>query len=167
MRTTKQITTVTLAKRVRDLVAGTQKHPPSGQFTLAGQEFTAQSLILALQSLENAISKVDTAKAGWNDALKELTTTRAKVDPVMGAYRSWVEAMYGTAPATLAEFGLAPRKARTPMTTEKKVVAVAKREATRTARHTAGPKQKAGIKGDVKVEIVKTPAAAPPATKIS
>jgi hypothetical protein len=163
MSTTKRITRVTLAKRVRDLVAGTQKHAPSGQFTLSGQEFTAQSLIQALESLENAISKVDSAKAGWKDAMKELAAIKAKVDPVMGAYMRWVEATFGTAPATLAELGLAPPKTRTPMTAEKKAVAVAKRLATREARHTKGPKQKAAIKGDVKVEIVTTPTAAPPA----
>jgi hypothetical protein len=163
MSTKAKITRVTLAKRVRDLVAGTQKHAPSGQLTLGGQAFTAQSLIQDLQSLENAISKVDVAKAGWKDALKELAEAKAKVDPMMGNYRSWLHTTYGNAPAMLAEFGLEPPKARTPMTAEKKAVATKKREATRVARHTEGPKQKAAIKGNVKVEVVTTPAAPPPA----
>ena len=49
------------------------------------------------------------------------------------------------------------------MTADQKAVAVAKRAATRTARHTAGPKQKAAIKGNVTVAVVTTPAAPPPA----
>jgi hypothetical protein len=160
---TSKVTKVTMAQRVRDLVAGTLKNSPNGSLTFGGQTFTAQSLIQVLQDLENAISKVDTAKASWNDALKSLADEKAKADPIVGAYRSWLLATYGNAPAILAEYGMTPRKAPTPLTAEQMALAVAKRAATRAARHTAGPKQKAAIKGDVKVSVVTTPASPPPA----
>ena len=149
MSTTNKVTKVTLSQHVRDLIAGTQTHPPNGPLTLDGQSFTAQTLVQTLQSLGDALSLVDTAKANWKDALKHLADVKAKVRPILGAYRSWVVATYGNAPAMLAYFGLTPAKARTPLTAEQKVAAVAKREATRAARHTLGPKQKKDIKGTV------------------
>jgi hypothetical protein len=62
---TVRVTKVTLAQRVRDLIAGTQKHSPNGQLTLGGETFTAQALIQVLQNLGDALSTVDTAKASW------------------------------------------------------------------------------------------------------
>jgi hypothetical protein len=146
---TARVTKVTLAQRVRDLIAGTQKHSPNGQLTLGGETFTAQALIQVLQSLGDALVTVDTAKASWKGALKNLADVKAKVGPIIGAYRSWVVATYGNAPATLADFGLAPPTARAPLTANQLVAAVAKRNATRAARHTLGPKQKKDIKGTV------------------
>jgi len=160
---TSNVTRATLVQRVRDLIAGTMKHSPTGPLSLGGRAFTAQSLIQFLQNMENAISQVNTAKASWKDALKSLADMKSTDGPILGAYRSWIVATYGNAPATLADFGIAPPTVRTPMTADQKAVAVAKRAATRTARHTAGPKQKAAIKGNVTVAVVTTPAAPPPA----
>jgi hypothetical protein len=161
MSTTGKVTKVTLAQRVRDLVAGTQKHSPNGQFSLGGETFTAQTLIQTLQSLGDALSMVDTAKAGWKNALKDLADVKANVRPILGAYPSWVVATHGNAPSTLADFGITPPKARTPLTADQKAAAVAKREATRAARHTLGPKQKKNIKGTVPATAQNS---APPAT---
>jgi len=160
---TSKITKVTLVQRVRDLIAGTMKHSPTGPLSLGGRAFTAQSLIQLLQDMENAISQVDTAKASWKDALKTLADMKSTDGPILGAYRSWIVATYGNAPAALADFGLAPPTVRTPQTADRKAIAVAKRAATRTARHTAGPKQKAAIRGNVTVAVVTTPAAPSPA----
>ena len=160
-----KVTKVTMIQRVRDLIAGTLKHSPNGSLTFDGQTFTAQSLIQVFQDLENAISKVDAAKASWKDALKNMAGTKAKVNPIIRGYRSWVVTTYGDAPTMLADYGVTPRKAPAPLTADKTVIAVAKRAATRAARHTASPKQKAAIKGDVKVSVVTTPAATPPANK--
>jgi hypothetical protein len=146
---TPKVTKVTLAQRVRDLIAGTQKHSPNGQLTLGGETFTAQALVQVLQSLGDSLSTVDAAKASWKGALKNLADVKAKVGPTIKAYRSWVVATYGNTPATLADFGLAPPKAHTPLSADKQAAAVAKRKATRAARHTLGPKQKKDIKGTV------------------
>jgi hypothetical protein len=162
MNTTGKVTKVTLAQHVRDLIAGTQKHSPNGQLTLGGEAFTAQTLIQTLQSLGDALSTGDTAKASWQDALKNLADVKAKVRPLLGAYRSWVVATHGNAPATLADFGITPPKARTPLSADQKAAAVAKRKATRAARHTLGPKQKKGIKGTVLATAPQN--SAPPAT---
>ena len=78
MSTPGKVTKVTLAQHVRDLIAGTQKHSPNGQLTLGGETFTAQALIQTLQSLGDALSTVDTAKASWKGALKNLTEGRRR-----------------------------------------------------------------------------------------
>ena len=66
---------------------------------------------------------------------------------------------FGTQADVLADFGLAPEKARTPLTVEQKAAAAAKREATRVARGTKGAKAKKGIKGAV-TGVVMTPVVA-------
>src|SRR5580693_9503349 len=59
----------------------------------------------------------------------------------------YVRAMYGNSNVVLGEFGMAPRK-RAKATVATKQEAIAKSAATRVARHTAGPKQKAKIHGE-------------------
>src|SRR5580704_2344817 len=69
---------VTLVQRVRDLIAGTMKHSPTGPLSLGGRSFTAQSLIQFLQDMENAIPQVDTAPSSGPTAagLSPRTETR-------------------------------------------------------------------------------------------
>ncbi len=153
---------VTLAKRALDLIAGTQKHTPNGSFTLGSAAFTAANLVQLLQGLADAIAAADTAKAGWQDALKSMNDEHAKAVPVLRAYQSMLLATYGNAPATLADYGLVPRKGPTPPSASVKATAVLKREATRTARHTMGKKQKAEIKGTVPATAPATAAPASP-----
>ena len=153
---------VTLAKRALDLIAGTQKHTPNGSFTLGSAAFTAANLVQLLQGLADAIAAADTAKAGWQDALKSMNDEHAKAVPVLRAYQSVLLATYGNAPATLADYGLAPRKRPTPPSAGAKAAAVVKREATREARHTMGKKQKAEIKGTVPATAPATAAPASP-----
>lgn len=52
------------------------------------------------------------------------------VGPVIQAYQSYLESLLGNAPSTLADYGLAPRKVRAPLTVEQKAAAIAKRAAT-------------------------------------
>jgi hypothetical protein len=133
---------VTLAKRALDLVAGTLKHTPNGSFTIGSESFTAANLVQLLQGLADAIAKVDGAKAAWQDALTSLDDEHTKVVLVLRGYQSLLLATYGNAPATLADYGLTPRKGPTPPSADVKAAAVAKRVATRKARHTMGKKQK-------------------------
>jgi hypothetical protein len=168
----KSRTKANLQQRVGSLIAGTQKHAPTGQLTFGGATYDATALVQLLQNLDNAITASDAAKAKWNDALKSQQDEQAKVGPVIQAYQSYLESLLGNAPSTLADYGLAPRKVRTPLTVEQKAAAVAKRAATRAARHTMGTVQKKGIKGDVK-SVVVTPvsvsssSAASPAARAS
>jgi hypothetical protein len=151
---------------VQALITGTQKHLPNGTFTIGNESFTAASLTALLQSLVSAMTKDIDTKAAAKDARTELHDLKAQVGPVVKAYREILVGMYGSASQTLADFGLAPHKARAPMTVEKKAEAAAKRTATRAARGTKGPKQKLAIKGTAPAAPSATPATSPatPAT---
>src|SRR5258708_3616811 len=141
------ITKTSMKQRALDLIAGTQKHAPNGPLTLGSTSFTAQSLEQAFQSLVDAIAAADAARAAWHAALGKMKATGANVVPVMQDYAAWVAVTYRSTATTLSDFGVAPRKVRTPLTTSAQAVAVAKRVSTRAARSTMGSVQKKAVKG--------------------
>jgi hypothetical protein len=148
-----------LQQRVGILVAGTQKHFPTGPLTVGGVTYESATLIQILQGLGTAIAGADVAKTQWNDALKNMQDQVAKAVPVLRAYQSYLIASFGNAPSTLAEFGLVPRSGPASLTVEQKAAAAAKGAATRAARHTQGSVQKKAVKGNV-TGVVVTPIAA-------
>jgi hypothetical protein len=85
------------------------------------------------------------------------------------AFVKIVRGSFGNQPDVLADFGLEPEKAATPLTVEQKVAAAAKRKATRAARGTTGSKAKLAITGNVTgvvVTPVTTATAAQPAAAV-
>jgi hypothetical protein len=151
---------LSMAQRVQDLIVGTQKHPPTGSLTIGGKAFTSASLVQVLQSLVDALSAVDVAEANWKGALQKLEETRTAVGPIVSAYQGWVLATYGNAPTSLADYGMTPRKVRTPPSTEQTAQAIAKRQATRVARHTMGTQQKKDVKGTITKIVPAAPSVA-------
>ena len=113
-----------------------------------------------------AQTNADTAAKDALTALRNLQTT---VGPVIQALKDLLIAQFGNATQTLADFGLAPHKTRTPLTVEQLAAAKAKRDATRAARGTEGPKAKLAIKGTTTAPAVTPPAApaTPPAKPAS
>ena len=92
------------------------------------------------------------ARAKFARAVTRLSARSIKLVPLrsqMAALVAFVKVTFGNTPDVLADFGLKPNKARTPLTISQKAAASAKRAATRAARHTMGPKQKKDIKGTV------------------
>jgi hypothetical protein len=151
---------------VQALIAGTQKHFPTGQLTIGNVAYATSALITLLQSLIDALTKRTAAVVAAKDSLTELRDVQAKVDPVIQDYRDLLVAMFGQAGQTLADFGLAPHKQRAPLTVEQKAAAKAKAKATREARGTKGPKAKQAIKGDATAPAgEQAPAAAPASPK--
>jgi hypothetical protein len=104
---------------------------------------------------------VDAAKAAAKAKLDSERAQAPSLRGVVSAYVAFVKASFGNAPAVLVDFGLSPRKARTPQTAEQKAVASAKRKATRAARHVMGPKQRKAVTAPVQVTLTTTPLAAP------
>ena len=149
-------TDVALAKQ---LVAGTTKHFSTvsmlafgnGSFTPAQVEAFLQTLIDLRTAVQQAQS---VAKAKIVAEAAQAPSLRSQ----MAAYVAFVKATFGSTPDTLADFGLKPRKAPTPLTVEQKATAAAKRKATRAARHTMGSKQKKDVKGTI-TTIVTSPTA--------
>ena len=139
-----------IANLAGQLTAGIPKLPPSvTSITLNGETFTPAQLSSELGTLVTLQADVDTAQAAL-DAKKAVLAARvAALRALASAFVQFLRAAFGNQPDVLALFGLAPRKAATPLTTEEKAAAAAKRASTRAARGTKGPKAKARIKGTV------------------
>jgi hypothetical protein len=159
--TSKQSKATALA-RVQALMAGTEKHFPSGSFTLGNTTYTTASLIQALKVLADALTALDAAHTSTKGAVTALQAAETKVTPLLRDYRSFLRATFSTASEQLADFGLAPLKARKPLTSDKRAAATAKAKATRKARGTTSKKQKLAAKGDVTGVIVTPVTAAGP-----
>ena len=154
---------------VQAIIAGTQKHFPNGSFTLGTVTYTSASLVQVLQDLVSAMQARNVAETGAKDALTTVQATQAKVGPILRAYERLVLVTFAGATQTLADFGLAPPKARTPLTAQQLAARAAKAKATRIARGTTSKKQKLAVKGDVTgvvVTPVTLPTAATPASPV-
>ncbi|MGH7269037.1 MAG: hypothetical protein ACREJ3_01290 [Polyangiaceae bacterium] len=150
---------VALAKQ---FIAGTEKHLTNGtQVPLVGGSFTPAQITSKLQALVTLRGDVDAAKATTKAKVATETANMPALRTFMSAFESFVKAAYGTSPDVLADFGIHP-KPRVQLTVEAKVVAAAKRKATRAARHTMGAKQKMGVKGAVTGVLVTPITAATP-----
>jgi hypothetical protein len=155
---------------VQALIAGTLKHFPNGSFTLGNTTYTTASLVQLLQGLAAAMTATNVAQAGAKDALAAEQATKTTTGPVVQAYERLVLAAFANTTQTLADFGLTPPKARTPMTAAKLAARSAKAEATREARGTTSKKQKLTVKGNVTgvtVTPVTEPTPASPAAPAS
>jgi hypothetical protein len=138
----------------QQLIAGTGKHLSSTtQVNLVGSSFTPAELTAKLQSLVTLRTNVDAAKASTKEMLATEAAQMPALRTLMSAYVAYIKAAYVGSPGVLADFGIS-LKSRAPLTVDDKAAAVAKRAATRAARHTMGPQQKKGIKGDVKGVLV-------------
>jgi len=151
------------ASRVKQLILGTNKHYPiaSQQLKIAGVTYTVTALSALLQSFVDLRQAVDDATATRSAKLAAEAAQAPPLRAVISAFVAFVRASLGNSPDALADFGLSPHKARTPLTAEQKTAAVAKRAGTRAARHTLSAKQKKPIKGGpVTVTVTSTPVSA-------
>jgi hypothetical protein len=143
--------------QLQALISGLQKQLPNGSFTLVSTAYTTATLVQALQGVIAALTAVTSAHAGIKAALTAWDAEDKAMGPVVLALKRTLQSMYVNAPDTLALFGLKPRKAPAPRTSEQLAAAAAKAKATRIARGTASKKAKSAIKGNVTgVNIVPT-----------
>ncbi len=147
------------ASAVGKLVAGAKKHFPNGkqQLLLGGASMTVDDAVAELQEFIDSRSAVVAAQA---TAKTKVEAERARLPALyafISAFEQYVRLAFGKQVDVLADFGISPRKAKTPMTAEQKAVAAAKRDATRAARGTKGPKAKKQVKGNVTAKLVVTP----------
>ena len=145
---------------------------PPGEKAVMGEHaaytrrlFDEGKIILGGAATDGAIGVI-VWKVGPAEEAREIfghdPAVKANVGPTMSALVSIIVAMFAGDTSKLGDFGVKAPRARTPLTTEQKAAAVAKRKATRTARGTKGPKAKAEITGNVTgVEITPITAPAP------
>jgi hypothetical protein len=146
-------------------MAGTEQHFPSGSIRFGNETYTATTLNQRLQKLVDATNGLLAAQNAARDAMAAMRAVDAQEGPLVQAYRRFLHATFATAAQSLADFGLEPMRVATPLTSEQKLVAVARAKATRKARGTKGRKQRLAIKGNVTgvaVVPVTDPAVSPP-----
>jgi hypothetical protein len=145
------------------LAAGTQKYLSTATQLFVGDgTFTPAEVEAKLQSLATLRNDVDTAKSAVKAKLEDERNQGPALRGFLLSFVSFVRAAFGGSPDVLAEFGLAPKKVRKPLTAEQRAAAKAKRESTRKARGTMGKKEKLAIKGNVTgVEVIPVTASQP------
>jgi len=146
---------------VQNLITGANKHFPNGSQTLTfgGATRTVTALTQLLQSYLDLRSAVITSQAATKAKVAAERAQTPSLLAVIGEFVAFVKVTLGNQPDALADFGLAPPKARAPQTAEQKAAAAAKRTATRAARGTKGKVQKKAVKGAVTATLVVTPQA--------
>jgi len=135
--------------RAQSLIAGVNKHLSTvTSVTIAGQSLTPAQIVQSLQTLVDLRTAVLAAQASAKAKVSAETTQSPPLRALMSVFTAYVRASYLASPEVLADFGL-QTKSRAPLTTEAQTAAVAKRAATRAARHTMGSQQRKGVKGNV------------------
>jgi hypothetical protein len=152
------------------LIVGVQKHLAGMSLVLAGKTFTAAEAVALLQARIDVAGPVQTARATWMSMIDNEKAKITETQKYVSALRQIVKGMFAADVATLADFGIVLQRTQATLTSEDAALKAARSKATRAARHTAGPKQKAKIKGVVPtppspIQPTATSPAAPAVTK--
>jgi hypothetical protein len=153
---------VSRQNRLRKVLSGMGKHFQNvTALTIAQVVYPVADLEARIQKDIDASDATDLSKAAWLAEVDAQRTRDQEVDPLLRGIKQYVLLTWGDtkdASGTLEDFGYTPRKPRT-VTPQTKVAAAAKAKATRTARHTMGPKQKQLITGTVPTPAAQEPQA--------
>ena len=138
-----------LVAEYQAIIAGLQKNNPNLTILIASQTYTSAQLVQALQTLISSGNAVLTARTAAHDAVVADAKVEAQYAPLIRELKQSIALMFRYAAATLADFGITPRKPRKPLSTEALAARAAKAKATRLARGTTSKKQKATVTGNV------------------
>jgi hypothetical protein len=138
--------------RLRLILSGIQKHFPGvTTITLGGAQVALADLTKRIQSDIDLSDASVQAKAKLTEDVQLERASHQDLDPDLRLLKHFVLAQFGDskdASTTLADFGFQPRKT-VKTTVAVKAEAAQKADATRTARHTMGPKARSKVKGTV------------------
>jgi len=134
--------------RDQSLIVGIPKRMASAQFLVNETTYTVAQAVTLLQGRVTAATSMVIAKAAYQAAAKAADVAESTTAATVSGLIEVIYVAYGDDPAALADFGLPARK-KGVMTPAQRLAASAKAKATRAARHTMGPKQKAAITGTV------------------
>jgi len=149
--------------RAEQLAAGTQKHfATATTLKFASADHTPKEITDDLNAFVTLLQAVIDARNVVKVKLAAVKAQAPALRVLMHAYESFVKATFSESPDVLADFGLQPKKATTPLTTAEKTVANAKRAATRKARGITGNKARKAVTGDVIGVVTATVKAGPP-----
>jgi hypothetical protein len=136
-----------LIAEIMQMIAGLQKYFAGQTLVLAGESVKVDDLIKEFTAFAAQLNSANAAHLAWLAQVKALDeTTDTEINPRFVTLHRFLEGRFGMASASLGDFGMKPRKARA-RTAAQKAATAQKSAATRTARHTLGPRQKAAIHG--------------------
>jgi hypothetical protein len=152
----------------QNLLGGVKKHiAKADHLVIDGEKFGAAEISSLLQGRIDTAVTVTAAHAAWRAAALEGQKSEVTTRKTVSAIRQTLLIMFASKPDVLKDFGLSPRRATRALTAVETVQKTEKAKATRKARHTLGPRQKAKVKGNMNGEAVATatpePLASPPA----
>jgi hypothetical protein len=159
---------ITKAARNSQLLAGVTKRftavPNMQTFPVGGAMLSVAQIEAELEPIVNAGAAVPPTKAAWQAAVQAQRTADASGAPFLTALKATVYVLFGNQPEVLADFGLLPKKPKKSLTTSLKVVASARRQATRTLRNPIKPSVRKTLKGAIgaTIEIPVPGAVVPP-----
>jgi hypothetical protein len=134
--------------RDKQFIVGIGKRLQNVQsLAIAGKVYAPADLVKLFQQQIDAADAIDAARAKLHDVTQAFRGLSTSLVPILNGFRHQIRNIFGDQAEVLANFGIAPVKQPATPTVEQKAAAAAKRKATRQARHTAGPKQKAAIHG--------------------
>jgi hypothetical protein len=139
------------AALARNLIAGTKKAYPNGSTVLhfGGADHTVDEVTTKLQSIVDHRDAVVAAQTVATAKVEAETAQEPTLNAFMSDYVKFLRGVNGNGTEQLSGFGIAPTKARTPLTGEQLAAAKAKRDATLEARGITSKKVRNAIKGAV------------------
>ena len=131
------------------LIDGFTKHAATipSSLLIGGVQIPTTTILSTLQARIAARAATVPAKANYQALVKADQAERASTKALVSGARQAILLMFAGQIATLADFALKPRKVPAPRTPAQKAASAAKAKATREARHTMGPVEKAKITG--------------------
>ena len=157
-----RVRAATVSEWIAALLVGLTKLP-SGVTSIMvdGMVYQVPDLVTKLTTLKALFDAADAALRAYKKALASLGGTYDDTVTFVQNTRATVKPMIGRKSADLVDYGLKPDKTPAALTVEQTTTKVAKNKATRKARGTMGPKQKAAIHGTVPAEPPAPPTSTP------
>ena len=138
--------------QLQKILTGIAKYLASvNPITLGKTAYAPVDLEKLIQAQLDLMSATAKAKSAYEAAVALERQGRTKLSPVLRLLKNFVLSLVGDSQDSsneLGDFGFTPRKRRV-LTVAEKSAAEAKSKATREARGTKGPRQKAEVKGTV------------------
>jgi hypothetical protein len=138
-----------LVAEIQQVIAGLQKHYAGQTLVLAQVSVKVADLIKELTAFVAQVGEATATHLTWLAQVKAMDSAAdTRINPTLVTLHRFLEGQFGMTSPTLADFGMTPRSPRK-RTAQEKVETAQKSAATRTARHTLGPRQKEKIHGAV------------------
>jgi hypothetical protein len=120
--------------------------PSSSALASSVGSLTQASVVQQLQTFLAAYSALDSADTAAKQTRAQVKAQLSQARQYQAVLKTALRNNFGEDSVQLAQFGLKPKKARKPLSTEKAAVKVAKLRATRVLRGTKGPVARAAVK---------------------